>query len=269
MARELRDPDCIVEAIEIELRRRRPRCGWAATRTMYRIDVTEQTTASADFHIIRNAALERYRKLYTRHSPGGSRTRKREASQREIVASSYTVIITQHALTMVDAFNLKRYASGFALARPVLEALLKQMAAMSFSDEGNDWRSIPDKRFDVTVKSLTELSARTAWPNVGPLWGALARPLNDFVHGGRGQLTSNPIDKDGKPIYTASLFWGAMLIATLATVSTHALFWEHLGDEDRTKRALDDLATENWDRITISRNGQTVHIVGRSPDEPA
>ena len=44
------------------------------------------------------------------------------------MASSYTVIITQHTLTMVEAFHLKRYASGFGLARLVLEALLKQMA---------------------------------------------------------------------------------------------------------------------------------------------
>ena len=236
---------------------------------MYRVDVTDRTTASEDFHIIRDAALERYQRLYARNSADGSQARKRDASQRENVASSYTVIITQHALTMVDAFQLKRYASGFALARPVLEALLKQMAVMSFRDDSDGWQSIPDKRFDVTVKSLTDLSNRTGWPNVGPLWGALARPLNDFVHGGKGQLTSNPIDKDGKPIYNADLFWGATLIATLATVSTQAILWEYLGDEDRSKRALDDLTSENWDRITISRNGQTVHIHGRSPDEPA
>ena len=84
---------------------------------MYRVDVTDRTTASEDFHIIRDAALERYRRLYARNSAGGSQARKHDASQRENVASSYTVIITQHALTMVDAFQLKRYASGFALAR--------------------------------------------------------------------------------------------------------------------------------------------------------
>ena len=236
---------------------------------MYKIDITERTTASEDFHVIRDAALERYRKLYTRHSAGGSQACKRNASQRENVASSYSVIITQHALTMIDAFHLKRYASGFALVRPVLEAFLKQVAVMNFRDDGDGWQSIRDKRFDVTVKSLTDLSNRTGSPNVGPLWGALARPLNDFVHGGRGQLMSNPIDEDGKPIYPADLFWGATLIATLATVSTQAILWEHLGHENRTKRALDDLTSEDWDRITISRNGQTVHIIGRPPDGPA
>ncbi len=144
---------------------------------MYNINVTQRTTASEDFYIIRDAVLERHQRLYDRHNPGGTQTRKRVASRREVVASSYTVIITQHALTMVDAFRLKRYASGFALARPVLEALLKQMALVSFSGEGDGWESVPDKR--VTVKSLEDLSNRTGWPDVGPLWGTLARPLND------------------------------------------------------------------------------------------
>ena len=232
---------------------------------MYEIKVAERTTASSDFHIVKEAVLERYRRLYRRHSPGGPQTRKRDVSQRELVAGSYTVIITQHALTMDNTFRIERYASGFALARPMLEALLKQAMLLSHDGDDDDWKSIADRRIKVTRRNLADLSTRTGWPDVGPMWRGLKPWLNDFVHGGRGQLTSNPINEDSKPVYEGAWFWTAMLVASLATLAAHGFLWAHLGDDDRAKRVLDDLAEENWNRITISRNGQTVHIVGPSP----
>lgn len=37
------------------------------------------------------------------------------------------------------------------------------------------------------------------------------------------QLASNPIDEDSRPRYAGDLFWSAMLIATVATLSTHGV----------------------------------------------
>ena len=70
-------------------------------------------------------------------------------------------------------------------------------------------------------------------PDFTPLWAGLSPWLNDFVHGGYGQLSSNYNPETGKPDYPASWFWTAMLIATLSMLSSSAWLWAHLGHEDR------------------------------------
>ena len=87
--------------------------------------------------------------------------------------------------------------------------------------------------------------------------------LNDFVHGGRGQLTSNPIDDNGWPRYPAAWFWSSMLIATMSALVTSGWFWAHIGHEDRCQRILDVVTKEDWGALTLLHNGQHVRIVGR------
>ena len=231
---------------------------------MYDINVADLTTAGREFPIVRDAVLDRYARLHRRHTPGGQQVRGRAVPLRELVASSYTIVITSHAQTMVDVFRVGRFASGFALARPMLEALLKQ--TLLFGSDDESWESIPDERIRVTRKTLMDLSARTRSTDMGPLWGGLSPWLNDFVHGGRGQLQSNPINADSKPVYPGDWFWTAMVAAKITVLATHSLFWAHLGDEGRAKRAMNDMAAENWHCITTTRNGQHVRIVGFSPD---
>lgn len=241
----------------------RPATGVRA-KHMYDINVADLTTADQEFPLVRDAVLDRYGRLYSRHTPGGKQILGRDAPAREVVARSYTIVIVNHAHTMADVFRSGRFASGFALARPMLEAMLKQTLLFGTNDDG-DWESIADQRIPVTRASLRDLSARTGAADLGPLWRGLSPWLNDFVHGGRGQLKSNPINEDSRPIYPGDWFWTAMLAATIAVLTTHGLFWAHLGNEARAKSAIDDMAAENWDVITTSRNGQNVRIVGRSP----
>ena len=61
------------------------------------IDITELWTDSPEFAIAKRVLLDRYAQLRSRHAPSGPQTLKRELTPRERVASSYTVIIVQHA----------------------------------------------------------------------------------------------------------------------------------------------------------------------------
>ena len=228
---------------------------------MYEIAIANLVTDSPEFHFVKEAVLDRFRRLHNRCVPSGPLVRQRDATQREVVASVYTIIIGGHAWTVADAFKDERYASGFALVRPMLEALLKQILLSSYEDGNDGWKSIPDERVRVTRARLKDLASR-GWPDITPLWQSLSPWLNDFVHGGRGQLTSNPINEDNKPVYPGDWFWTAMLITTLATTSTYAWFWAHIGDQERCKPILDDMKALDWGLITIQRNGQTVRIVG-------
>ena len=150
--------------------------------------------------IVKQAALDRYNRL-ARHAPHGRLTRGRSVSAREKYAGSYTVIIVNHTVTMANAFHSDRYASGFALARPTLEALMKQALLTAYEGDDDGWQKLVAQNTRVNRHSLKDLAARTRWPDLSQWWAGLAPVLNDFVHGGKGQLLGNPIDEDGWPVY--------------------------------------------------------------------
>ena len=87
--------------------------------------------------------------------------------------------------------------------------------------------------------------------------------LNDFVHGGRGQLTSNPINESSQPRYPGAWFWSVMLLYTMCVLLTSGWFWAHLGDEKRCRAILDDIRKEDWGTLAMWRNGQEVRVVAR------
>ena len=91
---------------------------------------------------MRDAVLERYDTFARRHVPAGRLTYNRDAPPREVYAGSYTPIIVNHAMVMAYAFRDGWYASGFALARPTLEALLKQVSLTATAAMTPDGRSL-------------------------------------------------------------------------------------------------------------------------------
>lgn len=186
-----------------------------------KIQTADLSTDHREFHIVKRAVLDRYERL-SRHVPHGRLTRRRDAPQRDCVASAYTAIILNHTASAALAFDSEQHASGFALIRPAVEALLKQTQLSSYDSNDDEWKSITDKRIRVTPRSLKEMASRSGWPDLVPLWSGLAPWLNDFVHGGRGQLTSNPVNGEGWPVYPGDWFWTAMVIATIGMLSTSA-----------------------------------------------
>lgn len=230
---------------------------------MYEIKVATIETNSREFPLARRAVLNRYVRLYEQHVPDGRLTRKRSVPQRELVASAYTAIITNHTQTIAGAFESGLYASGFALTRPMVEALLKQAMLGEYEGDDDGWKKIPDRRIRVTRKHLQELESRSGCSEILSWWTSLKPVLNDFVHGGRGQLTSNPVDDNGWPQYPGAWFWSSMLIATMAALVTSGWFWAHVGQEERCRRILDAVTTTDWGSLTLLHNGQTVRIVGR------
>ena len=230
---------------------------------MHEINIAAIETDDPDFPIARDAALDRYTRLYEEHGPDGRIIRRRSAEQRELVASAYTAIILSHTQTVAGAFNSGLYASGFALLRPTLEALLKQHMLGDYAGSGDGWKSIPDRKIRVTIAGLTDVAARSGCTVIVPLWKDLAPGLNDFVHGGRGQLTSNPINDIGWPQYPGAWFWSAAQTITMSALGTSAWFWAHVGYEERCQAILDTVTNEDWDSLMIVRNGLSVKIVAR------
>ena len=227
---------------------------------MYEIKVADLATDSPDFGVVRCAVLGRYDRLHKQHVPDGRLPRRRNASQREIVVGTYTAIVLTHAQVAASAFGSGLYASGFALMRPMLEALLKQHIVGGYDRDDDGWKNDIDDQPRITKGSLKKLAERGA-PDFSPLWAGLSPWLNDFVHGGYGQLSSNHNPETGKPDYPASWFWTAMLIATLSILSSSAWLWDYLGHEDRAEAILDGMRAESWDSLTVMHNGQEVRII--------
>ena len=230
---------------------------------MYEISLSAIETHSPDFPLARRAVLDRYVRLYEEHAPDGRLTRKRSAPQRELVASAYTPIITSHTQTIAGAFESGLYASGFALTRPMVEALLKQAMIGEYEGDDDGWKKIPDRRIRVTRKHLQELESRSGCSDILSWWTSLKPVLNDFVHGGKGQLTSNPVDDNGWPQYPGAWFWSSMLIATMSALLASSWFWEHIGYTERCRRILDAVTKEDWGALEVDHNGQRVRIAGR------
>ena len=152
----------------------------------------------------------------------GQLTFRGEPPQRERVASSYTLIAVEHADVAMRAFGDALYSPGFTLARPTMEAVVKQFLLDDYEGDDGGWQSIPKKRVRVTQSSLRELAKRhPELVDIAPLWTKLSPVFNDFVHGGMGQLTSNPIDRYSEPQYPGNWFaWAARLYTVLMLVSS-------------------------------------------------
>lgn len=230
---------------------------------MYEIDVAAIESDNRDFPVAKQAILNRYNRIYNQHTPGGRLVRRRSAPQRELVASAYTPIVLSHAQTVAGAFNSGLYASGLALVRPALEALFKQAMLGEYKLDDDKWKSIPNREVKVTRAALRDLAERSGCSVIVPLWRDLAPWLNDFVHGGKGQLTSNPVNDDGWPQYPGSWVWSAMLAATMSVLVTSGWFWAHVGYEERCEAILKAVTNEDWGTLTTVRNGQKIRIVAR------
>ena len=234
---------------------------------MYEINVADIKTDDRDFPVAKQAILERYSRIYEQYMPDGHFVRRCSVSQQELVASAYTAIIMSHTQTVAIAFDKGLYASGFALVRPTLEALIKQAMLGAYEGDGDDWKKLPDRRVHVTRAHLKELAARSGFTVIEPLWHGLAPWLNDFVHGGKGQLTSNPVNDEGWPQYPGAWFWSAMLAVEMSVLITSAWFWNHFGYQERCDAIQNAVTNVDWGTVMTVRNGQEIRIVARESRE--
>ena len=190
----------------------------------YEINASNLDTSSREFPIILGALVDRYDRLYGAHVPDGHFDRGRDVTEPQAVAGSYTKIITNHTQTVAGAFRSELYASGFALLRPTVEAVLKQGMLADFEGTGDGWKKIPNKPLRITRALIRQLEERSGCSVILPWWTEIKPLLNDFVHGGRGQLAGNPIDDNGHARYPGEWFWTSMLITTichLAVLGSH------------------------------------------------
>ena len=144
---------------------------------MYEIKVVDLATDSPDFGVVRCAVLDRYDRLYKQHAPDGRLNYKRNASQREIVAGTYTAIVLTHAQVAAGAFGSGLYASGFALMRPMLEALLKQHTVGGYDRDDDGWKNDINDQPRITKGSLKEASRAGRAPDFSTLCGRASQAL--------------------------------------------------------------------------------------------
>ena len=228
---------------------------------MDEINVVGLKTDSPEFPAVRKAAFQRYQRLRDGHVPHGTLTRGPETSPRERAASQYTLVIVQHADVAARAFREGAYAPGFALARPTLEALLKQFMLYDFDgDAPKKWRSIPDRKLKVDLNHLTRLvKQHPVLADVIWVWKTVSPVFNDFVHGGTGQLVSNPIDKVSEPQYRVEWYLSTILLYTIAVLCTSSWFWRHLGDVERCEAIGQAIASEDWGNLRV-HDGRSVRV---------
>ena len=230
---------------------------------MYEIKVADLATNSLDFGLVRRTVLDRHDRLYRQHVPGGLLTYRRAASERDLVAGTYMSIVVNHALVATGAFRSELYASGFTLIRPILEAVLKQHAVGHYDRDDNSWKNdIVAPPLRITKGSLKKLAARRG-PDFTHLWKNLSPWLNDFVHGGFGQLSNNYNPETGEPHYPASWFWAGMIIVTQLMLTSSILFLAHTGNTDRAAAVLHGMESEPWGSLETMHNGQGVRIIPR------
>ena len=228
---------------------------------MYEIKVADLATNSPDFGVVRRTVLDRYDRLYRQHVTCGRLPYRRNASQRDLVAGTYTSIVLTHAQVATGAFRSELYASGFTLIRPILEAVLKQYAVCDYDRDDDGWKdNIVDSRLRITKGSLKKLAAREG-PDFTNLWKNLSPWLNDFVHGGFGQLSKNYNPETGEPHYPASWFWAGMIIVTQLMLTSSILFLAHMGHTDRAEAVLHGMESEPWGSLETMHNGQGVRII--------
>ena len=234
---------------------------------MYEIKVADLETNGPKFDVVRRTVLERYDRLYRQHAPGGQLSYKRDASQREIVAGTYMWLVVNHGFVAANAFRSDVYAPGFALMRPMLEALLKQYVVGSYAGDDDGWEGDIAAQPRINTGNLKKL-AELGGPDFTPLWTNLSPWLNDFVHGGYGQLSGNYNPTTGEPRYPALWFWHAMRIATLSMLTSSAWFLDRqLGHKDRAAAVLRGMQAESWDTLTDEQ--QEVRIIAEhAPDVP-
>ena len=150
-----------------------------------------------------------------------------------------------------------------ALGEEVLDVPNTEAELGDYQGDDDQWKAIPPKSVRVTKSSLKKLATEAGSPDIMPVWQHLSPLLADFVHGGKGQLTSNPISDEGWPQYPAVWFDTAMTAAVMSVLVTSGWFWAHIGDEERCDAIKALIASRDWAKVTTMRNGQEVRIVAR------
>ena len=229
---------------------------------MQRIHVSELTTASREFPVV-NEGLRSRHCGFADLLPDGRFVRRPGAPAGEWLASAYTPVVASHANTIAGAFESGLYASGLALVRPMLEAILKQV---EITNDPDDWERIAKKRYEIRRRSLETLAAKLGLPDLVDAWKGMSPWLNDFVHGGIGTLARNYSSDTGEPRYEASWVWQAMKLSTIMVGCTGALFWTHQEEIGKAERVIEKLEGETWGRIETIRNGMSIVILESEGD---
>ena len=184
-------------------------------------------------------------------------------SRWETMAASYTAVVLSHTETIAFSSKQEHYASALALVRPALEATLKQLRLAQCQND-SEAEEIVTRKNRINRGTLEEIeSLADGGFSLTGFWTHMKPFMNDFVHGGVGQLTSNNCETEGTVEYDGAWIWTALLVASTLMLGTTATWYALSGNAEDALRIVDVAAREDWSKVQTECKGQRIVLVNR------
>lgn len=229
---------------------------------MHEINVRNIRTNSPEFPVVRDGLVDRYNRL-GRANRIRRTTLRREMSRCEIMAASYTGVVLSHTETIAFSTRQEHYASALALVRPALEATLKQLR-LALCENDSEAEEIVTRQNRIgrgTLEEIETLGGRGF--GLTKFWTHMKPFMNDFVHGGVGQLTSNNCGTEGTVAYDGAWIWTALLVASNLMLGTTATWYALSGNSENALHVVDVAMGEDWSEVQTECKGQRFALVNR------
>ena len=236
---------------------------------MIELNAQKMTTAAddQDWGILKRVLLARVDRCMepARQEIFGRHTLQKDVSRGGLVAMAYAQLVLGHANVIRGCVAGGEYSSGFALLRPMLEALLKQWLA---SEEARNKAvdQMVGYRQKVCKESLERLRQKGGL-DVVEWWTEHERVLNDFVHGGFLSIANQKSGNTYDQIFPADWVWQLCTYLTQAATGAAAQAFHVWGYPDKVKKIYELVAREGeWLVIDDMLNETPLRATCHSPD---
>ena len=234
---------------------------------MIELNAQKMTTDDQDWWILKRVLLRRVDRCMApaRQEISGPHTLQKDISYGGLVAMAYAQLVLGHANVIRGCVEGDEYSSGFALLRPMLEALLKQWLT---SEEARNKAvdQMVGYRKKVCKESLEHLRKKGD-PDVVGWWTENERVLNDFVHGGLLSIVNQKSGNTYGQIFPAGWVWQLCTYLTQAATGAAAQAFHVCGYPDKVEKISELVEGEgDWLVIDDMLNEPPLRATYHSPD---
>ena len=234
---------------------------------MIELNAQKMTTDDQDWWILKRVLLDRVDCCMdpARQEISGQHTLQKDVSRGGLVAMAYAQLVLGHANVIRECAKSGEYSSGFALLRPMLEALLKQWLT-SEEVENKAVDQMVKYRKKVCKESL-ECLRQKGGPDVVEWWTEHEKVLNDFAHGGFLSIVNQKSGNTYAQIFPAGWVWQLCTYLTQAATGAAAQAFHVWGYPDKVEKISEPVAREgDWLVIDDMLNGTPLRATNHSPD---